>query len=472
MEAKKPFYITTPIYYVNGLPHIGHAYTTVAADIVARFQRRDGKEVFFSTGTDEHGMKIEQKAKELGKDPQEFVDEIAEAFQNLWKRLNISHDRFIRTTESTHKAVVEKVLQDFYDRKIIYKGEYEGLYCTGCEQFKNPSDLIDGKCPEHGTVPVFTKEESYLMKMTSMQEALVQKIKSDDLLVMPEKYKAEILSFLEGEKLEDVSISRKNVDWGIPLPFDQTHTTYVWVDAFLNYLTALGWDGNKENVPTAWPADVQLIGKDILRVHGTIWPIMLLHLGLPTQKCLLVNGFILSGGRKMSKTVGNVISVDEMLEKFGTDGTRYLLLSAGPYGSDVDLTMERMVETYNAHLANGLGNLVSRALKLAEHLESLPETIVSSTNSSSDHHLADLNISEALKEVMGLVSRANIFMDKEKPWILVKENREEFNLVMKNLFSQLSYIAFGLKPFMPATAEKIQTALETGKAEPLFQRIA
>jgi methionyl-tRNA synthetase len=470
MQEKKPFQVTTPIYYVNGLPHIGHAYTTVAADVLARAMRRSGQEVFFSTGTDEHGQKIAEKAKELGKDTQAFVDEMAEAFQGLWERLNISHDRFIRTTEESHKKAVQAVLQDFYERKIIYKGEYEGLYCTGCEQFKNDTDLIEGKCPDHNIEPIFMKEESYLMQMTVMQEELIRRIKSDELLVTPEKYKTEILSFLEGEKLEDVSISRKNVAWGIPLPFDPSHTTYVWVDAFLNYLTSLGWDGERDNMPTTWPADKQLIGKDILRVHATIWPIMLMHLGFPTQKSLLVNGFILSGGRKMSKTLGNVIAVDEVLEKFGTDGTRYLLLSAGPYGSDVDLTMERMVETFNADLANGLGNLVSRVLKLSESLSALPKILTAKYPEWQEYEY--YLVSDVLLSAMSEVRTANKYMDETKPWKLVKENEAEFVLVMENLFERLAKIAFELTPFMPSTAKKIETALATGKVEPLFQRIA
>lgn len=465
---QKPFFITTPIYYVNGLPHIGHAYTTVAADVIARSKRLAGEEVFFSTGTDEHGMKIAQKAEELGKDTKVFVDEIAGSFKDLWQKLDISYDCFIRTTEPGHILAVQKVLADFHERNIIYKGEYEGLYCTGCEQFKNENDLVDGKCPEHGIEPIFTQEESYLLKMTVLQEELIQKIESDELKVTPEQYKTEILSFLKGEKLEDVSISRKNVRWGITLPFDETHTTYVWVDAFLNYLTACGWDGNRENMPAAWPADVQLIGKDILRVHATIWPIMLLHLGTQVQKSLLVNGFILSGGRKMSKTLGNVIAVDEMLEKFGADGTRYILMNAGPYGSDVDLTMERMTETYNADLANGLGNLVSRVMKLSE---SLPELPTASSDERGNVSCEEGSLYEILNANMALVREANKYMDETKPWKLVTENKEAFQKTMNTLFSKLSKIALCLEPFMPQAAEKMKTALKTGKTQSLFQRI-
>ncbi|OGI21783.1 MAG: methionine--tRNA ligase [Candidatus Moranbacteria bacterium RIFCSPHIGHO2_01_FULL_55_24] len=472
MPEQKPFLITTPIYYVNGRPHIGHAYTTVAADCIARYQKLLGRQVFFSTGTDEHGIKIQKKAEEEGKEPQAFVDEMAQAFRDLWDKLEIDYTRFIRTTESAHIAAVERVLQDLYDRGIIYQGTYEGLYCTGCEQFKTEDDLVDGKCPDHDRAPEPMKEESYLMKMTVIQQELQARIERDELCVTPEKYKAEILSFLGSETLEDVSISRKNVKWGIPLPFDPSHTTYVWIDAFLNYLTVLGWDGNRENVPEEWPADVHLIGKDILRVHATIWPALLMHLGLPTQKKLLVNGFILSGGRKMSKTLGNAISVEEVLERFGTDGTRYLLMSAGNFGDDVDLTMERMTETYNAHLANGIGNLVSRVVKLSEKLAApfLPQKL-----EGFDPEFAELldgqKLSDALQHIWARIAAANKYIDDEKPWELAKTDQGRFESVIQKLLTDIAVIAYALQPFLPATSEKIEKALREGKTEPLFQRI-
>lgn len=468
----KPFFITTPIYYVNGLPHIGHAYTTVAADVLARFKKLQGHEVFFSTGTDEHGQKIAKKAEEEGKDTALFVDEIASEFQKLWQALDIKYDRFIRTTDPLHKKAVQQVLQDFYDRGIIYSGFYEGLYCVGCEQFKTQDDLVDGKCPDHNREPEFMKEESYLMKMTEVQAELLRRIESDELRVTPEKYKSEILSFLRGEVLEDISISRKNVKWGIPLPFDETHTTYVWVDAFLNYLTVLGWDGDKASTPKEWPADVQFIGKDILRVHATIWPVILMHLGLPTQKTLLTHGHILSGGKKMSKTLGNVIAIDDMLARFGTDGTRYLLMSAGTFGEDVDLTMERMVEKYNADLANGLGNLVSRVMKLGEQMTGERLSVVDERMPEELAVLIDqYKIAEGLEYIWSRVREANKYVDDHKPWALVKTDEPKFQEVMKNLVVQLGHIVVLLRPFLPSTSEKIETALKTGKVEPLFQRI-
>lgn len=467
----KPFFITTPIYYVNGRPHIGHAYTTVAADCLSRFERLSEQEVFFSVGTDEHGQKIAEKAEEEEKEVTVFVDEMAEAFQNLWKKLDIGYSKFIRTTAPAHKQAVQKVLQELYDRGAIYQGFYEGLYCVGCEQFKMADDLVYGKCPDHGRVPEFMREETYLMKMTELQEELIQRIESDELHIAPEKYKSEMLSFLRKEKLEDVSISRKNVRWGIPLPFDETHTAYVWVDAFLNYLTVLGWDGDKNNIPTAWPADIQIIGKDILRVHATIWPVILMHLGLPTQKLLLTHGHILSGGKKMSKTLGNVISIDDMLERFGVDGTRYLLMSAGTFGEDVDLTVERMTEKYNADLANGLGNLVSRILKLAESMEEravIPEKDIPAELKKlfDEYRMADV-----FGYIWNKVDEANKYVDLYKPWVLVKTDEKKFFEVMNNLRERVGSIAFLLRPLLPETSEKIVIALKTGEVEPLFQRI-
>lgn len=471
---KKPFFITTPIYYVNARPHIGHAYTTVAADTLARFKKLQGEKVFFSAGTDEHGMKIRKKAEEEGKNPSEFADGIVAQFQELWKRLNIDYTKFIRTTDPAHKQAVQKILQALYDSGAIYRGSYEGLYCVGCEQFKIAGDLIDGKCPDHNSVPEFMQEETYLMKMTVLQQELIEKIEKDEFHIAPARYKTEMLSFLKGETLEDVSISRKNVSWGIPLPFDGTQTTYVWVDAFLNYLTVLGWDGDAQSVPTQWPADVQFIGKDILRVHATIWPAILMHLGIPTPKLLFTHGHILSGGKKMSKTLGNAIAIDEMLEKFGTDGTRYLLLSAGMFGDDVDLTVERMTEKYNADLANGLGNLVSRVLKLSEKL-SEQQAMNDEQHTGISGELAQLidefRFAEALQHIWKRISEANKYIDDTKPWELVKTDQAQFETVIRKLLADIADIASYLQPFLPETSEKISKALQERKIVPLFQRI-
>jgi methionyl-tRNA synthetase len=485
----KPFFVTTPIYYVNAKPHIGHAYTTVAADVFSRFKKLEGSEVFFSTGTDEHGLKIQREAEKTGKNPKEFADEIVSQFQDLWKKLNIGYTRFIRTTDEKHKEAVQKVLQALYDSGVIYKGFYEGLYCVGCEQFKMEDELVGGKCPDHNLVPELVKEDAYLMKMTELQKELVEKIESGALFITPAKYKKETLSFLKSEALKDISISRKNVSWGIPLPFDTEHTTYVWVDAFLNYLTVLDWSGDKNTVPAEWPADVQFIGKDILRVHSTIWPILLLHLGIALPKTLLTHGHILAGGKKMSKTLGNTIAIDEMLEKFGTDGTRYLLMSAGTFGEDVDLTMERMTEKYNADLANGLGNLVSRVMKLAEQMmnrelgiPARPARFAGATARRAGGEnrelpqdfvvlLNEYKFNEALGYIWNIVRAENKYIDDEKPWELVKNDQEKFETVMKKLLDDLAIIAELLASFLPETSAKLLQALQEGKTEPLFKRI-
>lgn len=478
---KKPFFITTPIYYANGAAHIGHAYTTIAADVLARAKRLSQNDVIFSVGTDEHGAKIAEKAEEQNQSPQAFVDAVAEDFQALWEKLHISHDAFIRTTNTFHVDAVRNVLATLYKQGAIYKGTYKGLYCVGCEQFKNESDLIDGKCPDHDREVIEMEEESYMLKMTDLQSTLLEKIKTREFHIYPEQYEKEILSFLEGQTLEDVSISRKNVTWGIPLPFDESHTTYVWADAFLNYLTVLGWDGESE-VPAAWPADIQLVGKDILRVHATIWPAMLLHLGLPLPKMLYTHGHILSGGKKMSKTLGNNISINEMLERFGADSTRYLLLASGHFSDDVDITMERLVEKYNADLANGLGNLVSRVMKLAENLEALPDFKFVQNEIDANHGLGtrssylvafeEYNLSGALNSVWIDISRANKIVNDNKPWELAKSNPQEFKKIMGELLERLYVIAYLIEPFLPETSEKMRTSLETGKTESLFQRIS
>jgi methionyl-tRNA synthetase len=469
---KKKFYITTPVYYVNDKPHIGHAYTSVAADVLARVRKLQGDEVFFLMGTDEHGLKIQQKAEEAGKDPQVYANEIASEFRDLWDKLNIKYDTFIRTTDEKHKAAVQKVLQALFERGAIYRGFYEGLYCVGCEQFKSENDLVNGRCGDHDTDCEIVKEESYLLKMGDLQEDLIKKIENDDFKIRPEKYKKEILSFLKNEKLKDVSISRKNVKWGIPLPFDAEHTTYVWFDAFLSYLTGLGWDGDVKNIPAEWPADVQLIGKDILRVHATIWPVMLLHLGIEFPKQLFVHGHLLSGGRKMSKTIGNVIGIDEMLAKFGVDGTRYLLMSAGTFGEDVDVTMERLAEKYNADLANGLGNLLSRTVKLCEGED------IKMIKSEYDPlqwnkvFMESIWLDKAIDRIwINLIRTNDKYIEDNKPWELKKTDQKKFQEVMQKLVSDLYLISELLIPFMPDTAEKIKKALETKKGEMLFPRI-
>ncbi len=460
--SQKKFFITTPVYYANAQPHIGHAYTTVASDVLVRFKKMNGEDAFLLTGMDEHGAKIAQKAETENKTPQELVDEISEGFKLLWEKLGIDYDVFTRTTEKKHKNFIREAVQKLYDNGIIYKGEYEGKYCVGCEQFKAESDLVDGKCPDHNTEAELMREESYLMKMGTEQEWLIKMIKEDKFAIRPERYKNEVLSFLKNNKLEDLSISRKNVNWGIPLPFDESHTVYVWFDAFLSYVTGAKF----------WPSDINLIGKDILRVHSTIWPIMLKHLGLEISRGLFVHGHILSDGKKMSKTLGNVIGIDEMLEQFGKDGTRYLLLSAGSFGEDIDITMERLTEKYNADLANGLGNLVSRVITLSSDFEGLQVSDFEIENKKEFVNLMnDFAFDKALDYVWKIVRESNKYIEETKPWELKKTKRDKFAEVMTKLRADLFLVAGLLKPFMPETSEKIKKQLTNGVKDILFKRL-
>lgn len=486
MYPIKKFYITTPIYYVNAKPHIGHAYTTIAADVLARYHKSQNQEAFFLTGTDEHGLKIQKKAEEVGKDPQKFTDEIAGEFVKLWEKLNIQYDNFIRTSSSQHKEAVQKVLQILYDKGAIYKGEYEGWYCVGCEQYKNESDLVEGRCPDHDQPAEKIKEECYMLKLTDVQDELIKKMESDEFQIAPQKYKNEILSFLKNHKLNDISVSRKNVQWGVPLPFEPEQTAYVWIDAFLNYLTGLGWNGEIPLNPPLekgevkgdlkfWPPNVQLIGKDILRVHATIWPAILMHLGITLPKILFTHGYLLSGGRKMSKTLGNVITIDEMLEKFGVEGTRYLLMNSGVFGDDGDVAMERIIEKYNSELANGLGNLVSRVIKLyPQSTFKVDKAEIEEVNLVADTELKaleNIGLEKPLVYLANLVREDDKFIEENKPWELAKNDQKKFDEVMKKLVLDLHQIARILVPYLPETSEKIKKALKTKKAGILFQRI-
>lgn len=484
------FYVTTPIYYVNAKPHIGHTYTTVAADVLARAHKLLGDRIFFLTGTDEHGAKIEEIACQIGKDPQKFTDEVAEQFKSAWKSLNILPERFIRTTEKEHMTAVQRALQALYDSGDIYKGSYEGLYCRGCEQFKTEADLVDGLCPDHKTKPEIMQEESYMFKLPKYADQLLEKIEKDELRIIPESRKNEVISFYKNEGLKDISFSRKNVKWGIPVLWDKEHTIYVWADAFLNYLTGLGWDGTPGKAPDFWPPDVQLMSKDILRVHATIWPAMLLALKLPLPKLLFIHGYFLVDGQKMSKSLGNVISPEQLVERYGVDAARYLLMSATPFGNDGDIGFKKFDEKYTADLANGIGNLVQRVTTLIYN--NLGGGIIyrkegdgDADNSWFDASVERVELYGVLEHVMQSVKESDAFMNEKKPWALAKDDKKEFEKSMRALVARIHGIAWLIQSYMPETAQKIFDILGTKgeryisdgykfivkKPEPLFPRL-
>ncbi|MFA5359531.1 MAG: methionine--tRNA ligase [Patescibacteria group bacterium] len=480
----KKFYITTPIFYVNDLPHIGHTYTTLAADVLARYHRELGDETFFLTGTDEHGAKIETKAKEMKLEPQVYTDKIATAFKEAWKELNISNDNFLRTTDEAHIKAVGKALQYMYDKGDIYLSKYEGLYCRGCEQYKSERDLVDGLCPDHKVAPEKMSEECYTFKLSKYQDELLEKIKKDELKILPANRKNEMISFYEKEGLEDVSFSRKNVSWGIPVPWDKSHTVYVWADAFLNYLTGLpaspakrgeGWDGTAGKTPELWPPTVQLMSKDILRVHTTIWPAMLLSLDLPVPEIIFIHGYFQINGQKMSKSLGNVIAPADLIKKYGVDATRYLIMSAAVFGNDGDISWEKFDDKYNADLANGLGNLTARVSNLIEKNNLEVKLEIGSDKKLTKVYQAsmqDFKFDEALKLIWQKLRTADEVLSDKKPWKM--EDKEEIKKTLEPLAQDILNAADLLKPFMPTMSEKIIkqfSAKQIKKGEALFPRI-
>lgn len=473
--SNKKFYITTPIYYVNAKPHIGSTYTTVLADILARYHRGMGDKTFFLTGTDEYGAKIEKSAIQEKKNPQEFVDQLSEEFRKCWNELNISFDNFIRTTDENHIKASQKALSYLYENGFIYKGEYEGLYCVGCEQYKTEKDLVDGKCPEHNTEPQVMKEECYMFKLSAFKDEILKSIKSRRLEIVPRERENEILSFLENNDLSDISCSRKNLKWGIPLPWDKSHTAYVWMEAFLNYLTGLSWDGDPKKVSEMWPADLQIMAKDILRVHTTIWPAILLALGLELPKKIYIHGYFLVEGQKMSKSIGNVISPDDLIKKYGVDASRYLLASSAGMGSDGDISWQKFDEKYNADLANGLGNLVSRVSNLFEKNSIQTELEPNSDKELLESFKENLNgfkFDLSLKIVWEKIRFCDEKLSKTTPWKL--DDREEIKNILQPIAQNILNIAEVLKPFMPETAEKISAQFsnkQIKKTDSLFPRL-
>ncbi|MFH0868925.1 MAG: methionine--tRNA ligase [archaeon] len=479
--AKSKFYITTPIYYVNDVAHIGHAYTTIAADVLARWHRSLGEDVFFLTGTDEHGKKVQQIAEKKGKTPQKFVDEISGAFKKAWKALNIEYDGFLRTTDVAHVKAVQKALQELYDKKFIYKGKYKAYYCVGCEQYKTKLDLVDGKCPDHLTEPELRSDDAYLFKLSAFQGKLKTLIEKDEFKISPPEKKNEILSFLEKEELRDISISRpkSEVYWGIELPFDKNHTCYVWMDAFLNYLTGLGWPSGAK-FRKFWPADVQLMSKDIIRVHATIWPAELLSLGIKLPKQIFVHGYFTVDGQKMSKSLGNVVDPVKISERYGVDIFRYHLLREVPFGEDGDFSEKALINRINTDLANSLGNLLSRTLTLIEKFSDGKVPKGSSVSSDLDlqfadkfrhasKHLENFEFHHALERIWDFVNHVNKHINDEKPWELAKDPKLKSKLynVLYNCSESLRLISALIWPFMPETADTIAKQLGLKEAPKL-----
>jgi len=460
----KKFYVTTPIYYANSKPHVGSAYTTLAADVLARWHKQEGIDVFFLTGLDEHGQKIQETAEKKGIKPKAFVDKIALKFKAAFKLLNIANDNFIRTTDPEHEKEVKKILQKLYDKKYIYKGHYEAHYCIGCEQYLTKRDLVNDKCPLHNRKPELKKEEAYLFRLSSFQNELLELIKSEKFCILPKSKRKEAISFIE-QGLQDISISRRKekVYWGIELPFDKEHSCFVWVDAFWNYLTGLK---TKENFAKFWSPDVQLMAKDILRVHSTIWPALLLALNIELPKKLFIHGYFTVDGQKMSKTLGNIIDPVDMVNKYGVDALRYILLRDIPFGQDGDFSERALVERYNAELANELGNLVSRTVAMIVKykdskipngkLDSKLSKLTESVYKTASEHIENVDVNRAVEEIWKLVRETNKYIQSNKPWTLKGKKLDDVLFNCANAIKNICILAW---PYIPSSIEEIVTRI-------------
>ncbi|MEI6288081.1 MAG: methionine--tRNA ligase [bacterium] len=460
------FYITTPIYYINGEPHIGSAYPTIASDVLARYHRLKGDEVYFLTGSDEHGGKIAEAAEKAGKTPQEFVDELSAKFMECWDELNISNDDFIRTTSQKHKTGVVKLVEKLKANGAIYEGEYEGYYCQGCEAFVTEKDLVGGKCPTHLTVPQMISEKNYFFNLKKYLPELERKIDTGELKILPEHKRNEVLGLFKQE-IGDFSISRSSLKWGIPLPFDESQVVYVWADALSNYITALGYDSDDEKFKKFWPADVHIVGKDIIKFHCVFWPAMLMAADLPTPKAVYAHGFFTVDGQKMGKSIGNVIDPFNLLKEFGTDATRYLLLSQFPFGQDGDIKASQFVIQYNSDLANGIGNFASRVLSMAEKYfggavpaknNELKNQVAEIWKSYTDA-LENFQVDGAISAIRKLNQLGDGYVEINKPWELAKTDETRLSEVVYNLLEVLRHLGLMLYAVMPETAEKILASL-------------
>lgn len=494
MADKKPYYITTAIAYTSGKPHIGNTYEIILADAIARYKRSQGYDVFFQTGTDEHGQKIELKAEEAGVTPKEFVDNVSGEIKKIWDLMDTSYDKFIRTTDEDHEKQVQKIFKKLYDQGDIYKGHYEGMYCTPCESFFTESQLVDGKCPDCGREVQPAKEEAYFFKMSKYADRLIEHINTHLEFIQPVSRKNEMMNNFLLPGLQDLCVSRTSFKWGIPVDFDPKHVTYVWLDALTNYITGIGYDcdGNStEQFHKLWPADLHLIGKDIIRFHTIYWPIFLMALDLPLPKQVFGHPWLLQGDGKMSKSKGNVLYADELVDFFGVDAVRYFVLHEMPFENDGVITWELMVERMNSDLANTLGNLVNRTVSMtnkyfggtvtdkgvAEEVDADLKAVTESTPKAVEDKMEELRVADAMTEIFNLFKRCNKYIDETMPWVLAKDEakKDRLETVLWNLIQSISRGAELLESFMPSTSKKILEQLGNGhvteKPEILFARL-
>ena len=494
MADKPKYYITTAIAYTSGKPHIGNTYEIVLADAIARYKRSQGYDVFFQTGTDEHGQKIELKAEEAGVTPKEFVDNVSGEIKRIWDLMNTSYDKFIRTTDDYHEKEVQKIFKKLYDQGDIYKGHYEGMYCTPCESFFTESQLVDGKCPDCGRPVQPAKEEAYFFKLSKYADRLIEYINTHPEFIQPVARKNEMMNNFLLPGLQDLCVSRTSFKWGIPVDFDPKHVVYVWLDALTNYITGIGYhcDGESDEMFNKnWPADLHLIGKDIIRFHTIYWPIFLMALGLPLPKQVFGHPWLLQGDGKMSKSKGNVLYADELVDFFGVDAVRYFVLHEMPFENDGVISWELMVERLNSDLANTLGNLVNRTISMtnkyfggtvtdkgvAEEVDADLKAVTENTSKAVEAKMKELRVADAITEIFNLFKRCNKYIDETMPWALAKEEdkKDRLETVLWNLIQSISEGAKLLESFMPETAEKILAQLGGGhvveKPEILFQRL-